>query len=193
MDPGPVEVVREVAAILDRLGIPYVVGGSFASSVHGEVRFTRDADIVVDLAVAHIEPLAAALERSFYLSREAMHEAVRSRDSFNAIHLISFFKIDFYILGRAPFDREELRRRVPEPNPPPGKVALSYKTPEDTVLRKLEWFRKGGEVSEQQWKDVLGVLAVSRERLDNDYLDRWAAELGVGDLLAKARAEARGA
>lgn len=189
MRNGAADVLRDVCGILGSLGIRCVVGGSIASSVHGEARYTRDADIIVDLPMDRVEPLAKALEPRYYVSRDAMKEAVRRRDSFNAIEPESGFKVDFFILGRSAFDLEEFRRGVHEPNPPEGRPPIVYKTPEDTILRKLLWYRAGGEVSEQQWHDVLGVLAVGRGRLDVAYLDRWAAELGVTDLLAKARAD----
>ena len=188
---NPSELLGDVARILDELGIPYVVGGSFASSLHGEARFTRDADIVVELPADKVEPLARALMPRFYVSTASMREAIRDHSSFNAIHPESGFKIDFFILGDAPFDREEFRRRMPAGAAPTMGPVVMYKTPEDTILRKLQWFRAGGEVSEQQWKDVLGVLGVCRGRLDEPYLDRWAAELRVTDLLAKARDQAR--
>jgi len=190
MRSSAADVLRDVAGILDSLGIPYVVGGSIASSLHGEARYTRDADVIVDLPEDRLEPLAKALEPRFYVSRDAMREALRTRDCFNAVEPESGFKIDSFILGRGAFDLEEFRRGIREPSPPAGRSPLMYKTPEDTILRKLQWYRAGGEVSDQQWLDVLGVLAVGRDRLDHVYLDRWASELGVTDLLAKARAEA---
>ena len=65
-------------------------------------------------------------------------------------------------------------------------------TPEDTVLHKLRWFRDGGEVSQRQWMDAVGVLEVQVDRLDREYLARWARELGVSDLLERALGEAGG-
>ncbi len=61
---------------------------------------------------------------------------------------------------------------------------------EDTLLAKLEWYRKGGEVSERQWSDVLGILRTQGPALDDAYVRRWASEIGVGDLLERARSEA---
>jgi len=188
MSISAADVLRDVVGILDSLGIRYVVGGSIASSVHGEARYTRDADLIVELLADRIEPLANALEPRFYVSRDAMREAVRERDSFNAIEPESGFKVDFFVLGRGAFDLEEFERGAREPFPPEGRTAIVYKTPEDTILRKLLWYRAGGEVSDQQWNDVLGVLATCRAKLDNAHLDRWASQLRVTDLLAKARA-----
>jgi hypothetical protein len=66
---------------------------------------------------------------------------------------------------------------------------LYVATAEDIVLRKLAWFRSGGEVSSSQWRDVLGVIAVSGADFDEEYLATWAGRLGVSDLLEKALAE----
>lgn len=186
---SPAAILSRVAVVLDGLAIAYAVGGSFASSLHGAARATRDADLIVDLDTARGERLADALEGDFYLSREAMRQAIRSRSTFNAIHFATAFKVDFFVLGERPFDLEEFRRRAPASLQSHGGHPISFKTAEDTILRKLEWFRVGGEVSDQQWRDVVAVLAVQGESLDGAYLERWAAELGVLDLLARARAE----
>jgi hypothetical protein len=190
MPSTPTEVVARVVLLLDRLEIKYLIGGSLASAAYGTARTTADADFVVDLTGESSDSLATGLEGDFYMSRDAMREAIQDKRSFNAIHLDSLFKIDFFVLGTDAFDREEFRRRVPrEWSVPPGRVV--FKTPEDTVLRKLQWFRSGGETSEQQWKDILGVLAVSGPHLDRDYMEHWSAHLQVGDLLAKATREAQ--
>jgi hypothetical protein len=63
---------------------------------------------------------------------------------------------------------------------------LAVKSAEDTVLRKLEWYRMGGEVSERRWLDVIGIPRVRQGQLDDAYLERWSRELGIDDLLRKA-------
>ena len=67
---------------------------------------------------------------------------------------------------------------------------LFLKRPEDTVLRKLLWYREGAGVSDRQWRDVIGVLRHSAMLLDSSYLDHWARELALDDLLGRARREA---
>ena len=185
----PTEFLLYVAELLERLGIPYHVGGSIASSAHGMYRASADIDVVIDPTSVQLEALARALEPGFYVSRSAMAEALSSRSTFNAIHDETSFKIDFFIKGTAPFDAEEMRRSIRQEVGGERGHTVLLKSPEDTVLRKLEWFRRGGEVSERQWQDVLSILAAARGQLDETYVERWALELGVADLLDRARRE----
>ncbi len=185
----PTEFLVYIAQLLERLGIPYHVGGSVASSAHGMYRASADIDFVIDPTRDQLEALASALEPEFYVSRSAFAEALSQRSTFNAIHDETSFKIDFFIKGASPFDSEELRRSIRQAvGNQPGHAVL-LKSPEDTVLRKLDWFRRGGEVSERQWQDVLSILVAAREQLDGQYLERWSRELGVADLLDRARKE----
>ena len=184
------ELVARVAAILDRLDIPYLVGGSVASAFFGEPRGTLDVDLVIELRAEGIEALATALEPGFYVSREAMSEAVNDRRSFNAVELGGAMKVDFFVRGESDFDREEFSRRRLEPIVLGEPARVWVKTPEDSVLRKLLWFRDGQGASDQQWRDVVGLLATRAGKLDEGHLDSWATRLGLAELLQKARGEA---
>ena len=186
---GPSELILEVVTALDRLGIPYHLGGSFASSLYGQSRMTADVDLVIEADAARLEALAAALAGRFYVSPTAMAEALEQQRSFNAILLSGPFKVDFFIRGSRPFDLEEFRRAQPCDIGLERARPVRVKSPEDLVVRKLEWFRLGGEASERQWADVIGVLRAMRGMLDEEYLDRWSGELGLSDLLARAREE----
>lgn len=185
MEPSEAPV-RQVISVLESLGLRYHVGGSLASSLHGAPRQTQDLDIVVDLPLSLVEALARRLESEFYLDRERLSLAVRTGRACNLIHLATGFKVDLFPLGSSPFDRSEFERasRVEGALGWPGSVA--FKSAEDTVLRKLLWYRLGGETSERQWGDVLGVLQAQRAHLDIAYLERWAKELQVFDLLERA-------
>jgi hypothetical protein len=182
-------VIQEVTSIFSALDIVYALGGSMASSLLGKPRFTEDADITVEPFPGREQDLSARFGPDYYLSLAAVEEAVRQRSSFNIVHTTSGFKIDVFVRKDRPFEESVFTRRhtVPVADHPGETIVLV--SPEDIILLKLEWFRKGGEISDRQWGDILGVLKVQFGKLDDAYLDYWAAELKVGDLLARARQE----
>lgn len=173
---------------LDALGLRHHLGGSYASSVHGVPRQTRDADLVVELDSSAVPHLAERLRSDFYLDEDRLQQAVTGRSSANLIHLATGFKIDLFVKGDRPFDDLELSRSQVAELPGGLGRLVPVKTAEDIVLRKLWWFCQ--HESDRQWTDVLGVLKAQRGTLDLAYLERWAEELGVEELLQKALAEA---
>lgn len=185
----PLSVLLQVAAALEELGIPYVLVGSFASSMHGMYRATADIDIVADVKAEQVQPLLAALQSAFYIDEHAMHDAVVERRSFNAIHFDSVFKVDIFIPKTDDFARAQLGRRQARKISPSREETVYVATAEDTILAKLRWYQAGKEVSANQWNDVVGIMGTSRESLDMPYLDDWAQKLGVTALLQKAIGE----
>ncbi len=179
------KAVLEVVDVFDELKISYHVGGSLASSVHGVPRQTNDLDLVADLPPAAVAVLVLRLEDRFYIDAEMIRRAIRRRGSFNMIHLATGFKIDVFIHGRGDFDRLEFARHRRHRLEDLSRD-LVVKSAEDTLLRKLEWYRLGREVSDRQWNDILGVIRTQDDRLDLEYLRHWASELGVADLLERA-------
>ena len=179
------DVAKRVIDVLDDLGVPYHVGGSYASSVHGIPRQTRDIDLVVDLAESVIEAFASRLAPEFYLDAHAARRAIRTHDTFNLIHRATAFKVDVFVRGNSPFDLQEFARAEVVLIGEGAGPRIRVKSAEDTLLRKLAWYRDGGEVSDRQWGDAQGIARTQGARLDRDYLSRWAATLGVDDLLAR--------
>jgi hypothetical protein len=179
-----------IARAFTFLGVRYYVGGSLASSVRGVPRSSLDVDVAAELLPRHVAPLVAALAREYYVSGERVKDAVEARRSFNAIHLASMMKVDVFVPKGRPFEAALFDRLKPEFLDVAG-TSVPYPVPraEDVVLLKLEWFRAGGESSERQWSDVIGVLKVSAGEIDRGYLARWAAELGVADLVERALGE----
>ena len=188
--PDPIAVAIAFTEILERQGVAYVIGGSLASSVHGEPRSTNDIDVVADLHPHQVAPLVRALEKDFYIDGDAVRRATDEGASFNAVHLGAVVKVDVFVVGADALDRERITLRVPVPVTGEGRH-LFVDRAEMAVLRKLEWFRRGGEASERQWRDVVGILRIQRDRLDEALLDRWANRMGTADLLERAQREAR--
>jgi hypothetical protein len=187
----PAEVFGRVLEALDRLEIPYLVGGSVASSIHGNMRPTMDVDIVADLKLEQLEEFAALLQPDFYADAAAMREALKYGRAFNVVHYETSFKVDIFPLKKDQYSRESFARRrfAQSRSFGPEPIECAVASPEDTILRKLEWFRAGGETSERQWNDMRGVLKVSGAGMDREYMRKWSKFLQVEDLLERLLAE----
>jgi hypothetical protein len=182
----PLEVTLKVTQLLEKLEVPYLIGGSLASTLYGLVRFTQDSVIITEMGPQHIEQFVSGLEKDFYIDHEAIGEAIRSNSSFNIIHRESMFKVDVFIPKPRPFLRSQLERAQRQTFSLDIEISAQFASPEDTILSKLKWYRLGGEVSDRQWRDILGVLKTRAGELDLDYLRKWAVELKVHDLLEKS-------
>jgi hypothetical protein len=183
------DVALRVAAAIEAVGGAYFVGGSLASSLQGEPRATNDVDMVLELPLGRVRDFIAKLGSDFEVDVDALRTALRTGGTCNVFFLPWLTKVDLFAVGPAPYDELEFGRRrkivVREPD-----TTLFVKSPEDTVLRKLWWYRQGGETSERQWRDVVQVLRFSGETMETGYLARWAGELGIADLLTQATTEA---
>lgn len=186
MQNEPVEVTLKVTNVLEELGIPYLIGGSLASTLYGMVRTTQDSDIVTEMRPEHILPFVSALQDEFYIDEQMIASAIQRNSSFNIIHRETIFKVDVFIPQKRPFLQSQLNRAQKQTFTFAAEVSANFATPEDTILAKLEWYRLGGETSDRQWRDILGVLKTRADELDLDYLQKWAAEINVEDLLERA-------
>lgn len=187
---GPLTVALAVIAALDELGLRYLVGGSVAGTVFGEPRTTLDTDLVVELGFEDVDSLAERLEGEFYLDRVLMREAVDARRSFNLIHLATTYKVDVFVPPAEGLHlvKWERRRLIRLQEDLAREVWIT--DPECLVLQKLDWHRAGGGVSDQQWRDILGILKVQGSGLDLEFLRHWGGELGLEADLERALAEA---
>ncbi len=185
----PLLVVARLAQTFDDLDVRYLVGGSLASSIYGIPRATQDVDLVADIDIHHVEALVHVLQGEFYIDANMIRDAIVRRASFNVIHLATMFKADVFVFRGDEWSVEELRRARAEAfDLPEGEVTIRFASPEDTVLHKLVWYKLGNQISDRQWNDVLGVLKVQGKSLNTSYLEHWAEELDVADLLARAKA-----
>lgn len=189
--PQDLRVLSQLVQVFEQLGIPYAVGGSMASSAYGIVRFTQDADIAVAPFADQAQRFCELVQQDFYISLEAMMQAIQQRSSFNVIHFESAFKIDIFICKDTAFERELLSRRQLLKWSDSDDDVLAFVSPEDIILLKLRWYHEGGRLSERQWRDVLGVLTIQGKKLDYGYLEQQACGLGINDLLKQVMQEKR--
>ena len=164
----------------------YLIGGSLASILYGLIRTTQDSDIVAEMRIEHLQPFVLAVQNEFYVDHEMIAEAIQHNASFNIIHRESMFKVDVFIPRPRSFLQSQLARAQRQTFTFESEVSAKFASPEDIILSKLEWYRMGGEVSERQWLDILGVLKTRAGELDLAYLNKWAADLKVTDLLDRA-------
>ncbi len=170
------ELLKHVVQVLDDLKIEFMVTGSVVSSLQGEPRSTHDIDLVVDMNADSTNALFAAFPiNDFYLSEQAIKDALTHRTMFNLLDLTQGDKVDFWILTDEPFDQSRFhRKRFVEVL----GLRFAISTPEDTILMKLRWAELSGG-SLRQFNDALGVYELQRENLDVDYLTDWAKRLGI--------------
>jgi hypothetical protein len=175
------EFLRWCVETLEAAGIEYMVVGSVASSHHGSPRTTQDLDIVIEILPEQAETLLALLDRARYYADDAeVLSAPQTRRMFGIIDTFTGWKVDLVVRRDRPFALVEFARRE-------RAVLLGVPTwaatAEDVILAKLDWARIGS--SDRQIEDARSVVRVRRDTLDWDYLKRWAAALGVDDLLAR--------
>ncbi|WP_219907655.1 hypothetical protein [Aphanothece hegewaldii] len=185
----PIWLVHQLATILDSLKIPYYVSGSVASSLQGEVRFTEDLDLAIEIESEQVQLLIDALSQDFYISEVAVYQAIEGvTNSFNVIHLQTTEKAAIFISRKTNFDLSKMSRRQLYISDDPAQ-AFYVCSPEDTILQKLIWFKMTESQSQKQWRDILGVFKLQRDRLNWSYLGLWSKTLGVKENILKAMKE----
>jgi hypothetical protein len=182
-----VAALEPLVSALEKLGVRYRVGGSVASSALGVPRSTLDVDISCELERPQARAFVTSLGAAYYADEGMVLEAIASRASFNVIHLATMLKVDVFIRKDTPFERASFERVVQKQLESGGR-SFDFTSAEDIILHKLLWYELGERVSERQWQDVVGVIAVQRASLDVSYLRRWAASLNVEELLERALA-----
>jgi hypothetical protein len=178
------ELLRYVTRALEQLGLRYFVTGSVATIFFGEPRFTNDIDIVVDLPPNRIADFCQAFpSANFYVSEESVRRAVTRKKQFNVIHPASGLKVDVMVPSEDAFNRSRFARtRRVQPAPDYDAV---FASPEDVILKKLEYYREGG--SDKHLRDIAGILKISGETIDMAYIADWASRLGLADFWENVR------
>jgi hypothetical protein len=175
------DLLRRIVDRLDGAGVAHMLAGSVASSVHGEPRTTHDVDIVIEANRASLVTFLRALPaEEYYVDEDVALEALRTRSQFNVIDLSTGWKVDLIIRRDRPFSVEEFQRRR---GATLFGVAVQVASPEDTIIAKLEWARDSQ--SERQLRDIAGILRVSGETIDREYLQRWIEDLGLAEIWSR--------
>lgn len=176
------EFLLQVVGMLDRAGVKCMVTGSMASAFYGEPRATRDVDLVIECGSRALGRFLDLCDASdWYVSKEAARTALANHGMFNVIDPESGLKADMIVRKDREFSITEFHRRIPHRLAGPASSAIPLASPEDVILSKLEWALRAG--SPQQHRDAQRVAIAYRDRLDSSYLKRWAANLGVTELL----------
>lgn len=173
-----------VAAVLEQLGVSYMVVGSFSSNVYGIPRSTHDADFVVQFERVGVDSVMKALGTGYELDPQMSFETITATTRYRVRHRAAAFTIELFLLSDDPHDRERFARRRRMPVDGGGQAFVP--SAEDVVITKLRWSRQGQR--QKDLDDVLSVLAVQRDALDWDYVHRWCDAHGTRDLLDKIRA-----
>jgi hypothetical protein len=136
------DLLRYVLGVLEARSIPHMVVGSFASSTYGDPRFTFDIDIVIDLTERDVPGFVAPFpDTEYYLSPDAVREAIRNRFQFNLVHTPTGMKVDFMLPRSDEWGRTQMARRrrillLPDLE---GYAAA----PEDVIIGKLWYYTEG--------------------------------------------------
>jgi hypothetical protein len=173
------DILQRVSTLLDAAGIPFMVAGSFASSVYGQPRTTQDLDVVIDADRAAVRAFVKSLPSAeWYADEDAADDAVLRGSMFNLIDLKTGWKVDLVIRKDRDFSRSEFARRVL--TVALGGITVPMATAEDTIIAKLEWSKASGG-SERQRRDVRGIVDARNDRLDHEYLESWIVSLELSD------------
>ncbi len=171
------EILLKIIDLFTKCKIEYMITGSFASNLHGVPRATFDADIVIKADQGSLKKFTKEVSKDFYVEEK---NTKSQKGMFNIIHYNTGFKIDLILIKRRGYSQTEFSRR--QLIDFAGRRCW-FSSPEDTILSKLEWSKFGA--SERQFNDALGIAKVQSEKLDWEYLRKWAKELNVVELLDK--------
>lgn len=177
-------VLSRIVQALQAAGVPYMLTGSFASSLHGAPRVTHDVDIVIAPTLGSLHQLLRQFpEDAYYVSKDAALQAYGSEGMFNVVDFDTGWKVDFIVRKSREFSQEEFARRHSAKIESTDVVVASA---EDVVLAKLEWAKLGE--SERQLRDVASILSIRASDLDWAYIERWVERLALANQWTKAKA-----
>jgi hypothetical protein len=179
------QVLRAVLPTLEQLGIPYLLTGGIAATLHGRPRFTQDIDVVIDPTKTQLSQLLDALHPNFAVNHDAARDAHARHGEFIAIHRTLIFKVDFWFSTGHAFDRSRLARAQGMEIAP--ALIARVATAEDVIISKLLWLQQGA--TERSADDIRGIVRARGENLDLVYLEEMAREMDLQAVWAPLRPE----
>ena len=173
------DLLKYLINAFETLGVRYLVTGSIASIFYGEPRFTNDIDVVAEINECHIPELLKLFpDDKFYLSEDAIRDAIKHSYQFNIIHPISGLKIDVIVSKRTPYNNSRFRR-IRRISPIEGTEA-NFASPEDVIIMKMRYYKKGG--SEKHLRDIASMLKISDDIIDRKYIEQWVVKFTLNDI-----------
>lgn len=176
--------LKLVIEALEAAKVEYLIGGAIAEWAWGEPRATQDLDLVVNIPIKSINKLSKELEkRDMLIPADIILDSIledRADIPLNAIHMHSGLKADLYPVREGDELRQSAfrRRQQVDYGPPIGKVYIH--SPEDLILYKLMYF--GLSQQSKHSRDIAAILKSKKNELDTNYIEQWAARLGVSSL-----------
>ncbi len=176
--------LKLVIEALEAAKVEYLIGGAIAEWAWGEPRATQDLDLVVKIPIKAINKLSKELKkRGMLIPAEIIFDSIledRADIPINAIHMYSGLKADLYPVREGDELRQSAfqRREKVDYGPPIGKVYIH--SPEDLILYKLMYF--GLSQQSKHSRDIAAILKSKKNELDVDYIEQWAAQLGLSSL-----------
>lgn len=178
------ELLVDCLERLEGSGIDYMLVGSMAGNYWGVPRSTHDIDFVIEYEAEQISQIVDAFQDEFFIQEISVESGLRPPHQFNALDNRSALKVDFFRVAGDEYEFERFRRR--------RRVTLFEQpawiaAPEDVLLHKLRWHTISP--TDRQLTDARGIFLVSGEDLDREYMDHWARQIGVSELLDDALGE----
>lgn len=182
--------VRSVIDTLEELGFVYMIGGSFASMYYSEPRTTVDIDIAIVLPLEEVGRFVDAFQAlGYYVSHDSIVEAIIHGQPFNIIDAEGGYKADFFLIEPTELERSALARRRREVYDPDSGAETYFYSPEDVIIYKLKYYLLGR--MQKHLRDIAAILVVQGKALDFEYIQRWAEEIGAGEVWQQLLAEYR--
>lgn len=169
-----IEILIQIAKVLNELKIPYYIAGGYAVSVWGRPRFTADLDLIIKMSPSQTGDFAKRMADLFptgYVDKEQIDSALRNVSEFNIIDPETGLKIDFFIAKKSDFEEACFKRA----NPKNVGYKVRFIAPEDLIISKLIWYKQSS--STRHLEDIKSILANSK--IDKRYLNLWIKKLGL--------------